>query len=742
MVTIRPALIEPEPRSPYVAYLNVVSFGALAARTIGPLYPGMNILYGPNEAGKTTLAAFVAGVLFGWEEARGRKNTYRTEHAERSGSLIFLEREVAEGGKPQARELSRVRNADGLKGDLTLVSDIDRETFRTMFYLTSDELRSLRHTTDITSKLLTAGSGTGRSPAHSLEQVQEKIASYFSTAAGAEHSIVRLNAQKEDLRRQVTQAAQEAERLRKLDREYHELAPERQAMSERLAGLNRRVENLAACQAAVEKIGGEREALEREIQRLRKEEGRATAEKEGLEDSIGQRLAHLKSGEERALRDKIEELETREAKQEHALELSRSNALTSQASYEVLVETYDDKSDQRRTHQSRQIKIALSVILPLVFLVSGIPLFIYGRSRASLTYMALGLALILFALLLAAGAVLLMLRPHRDEESQAERVKDAQWVMLQDKKRLEATVRESEELAQSIAATLDELGLGEAEGSLRRARSLLDEAKDVRAEIALASQKAQAARLRLSEAQDRLEVLNAQQAQAFAKAGLDESVDEETLASELERNSLLRDELLSTFESLNRRFGELEQILKEGRNFKDFDQLKLESQQVNTRLNESLDDLARLLLARRLLEVSIGTWESESQPEVYRQASRFLSLMTAGHWTSVRLSEEGNLQVSNDAFVTRDPLHLSMGTCQQLYLSLRIALLITAQNVGRSIPILADDILVNFDSERRKGAALALAELARHRQVILFSCHQEIVETLREADPEAKLINL
>ena len=80
-------------------------------------------------------------------------------------------------------------------------------------------------------------------------------------------------------------------------------------------------------------------------------------------------------------------------------------------------------------------------------------------------------------------------------------------------------------------------------------------------------------------------------------------------------------------------------------------------------------------------------------------------------------------------------VHLSLGTCQQLYLALRIALLVTADNVGRAVPIIADDILVNFDSQRRAGAAKALAQLARHRQVILLTCHEEIVETMRVADP-------
>ena len=123
-------------------------------------------------------------------------------------------------------------------------------------------------------------------------------------------------------------------------------------------------------------------------------------------------------------------------------------------------------------------------------------------------------------------------------------------------------------------------------------------------------------------------------------------------------------------------------------------------------------------------------------------AGRFLSLMTEGRWTSVSPTAEGDLQVTNDLMQTCNVLQLSLGTCQQLYLAMRIALLIVADNVGASVPVLADDILVNFDAKRRAGAAKALAELGRHRQVIVMTCHQEVVSALRAADPAATCLQL
>ena len=98
---------------------------------------------------------------------------------------------------------------------------------------------------------------------------------------------------------------------------------------------------------------------------------------------------------------------------------------------------------------------------------------------------------------------------------------------------------------------------------------------------------------------------------------------------------------------------------------------------------------------------------------MYRRAGELLSLMTDGAWIRVALSPEGTIVATDAARNERDPKHLSLGTCQQLYLALRIALLMCADNVGESVPILADDILVNFDSQRRAGAAPRLRARAK-----------------------------
>ena len=107
-----------EPRI-YLRSIHLERFGRFHDTVVGPFSDRMNIVLGANEAGKTTVASFVGGVLFGWEEARGNRNTYKPEGAERAGSLLFA-RSAGADANASAREdeetfvLSRARNADGL----------------------------------------------------------------------------------------------------------------------------------------------------------------------------------------------------------------------------------------------------------------------------------------------------------------------------------------------------------------------------------------------------------------------------------------------------------------------------------------------------------------------------------------------------------------------------------------------------------------------------------------------------
>ena len=720
----------------YLEHIRIDRYGAFTEYDVGPFGPGLNVVYGPNEAGKSTISSFIGGVMFGWDEARGVRNTYRPAEGERSGTLEFRDRVSGEKSS-----LFRRLNEDGLSGNSSIVADIDHATYRTMFSLSSDELRSLSNSSDVTARLLTAGSGTGSSPSAAFVELEQRIAAKTARSDDADESIVRLIQLSEDKRAEI-EKAQEANELRKQEgREMAELVESRALASARLDELNEQVENLHAARARIEELDALASRQKTEIDAL-KAERLEHATTRAIETSVSPQIIGLNVSEERLLRDKLEEYADEQEKLQRALDAAKENSASSSAAYEALLEMDEDAAVQERSLKNRTTQIVISVLLTLAFIICGIPLFIHGRTIHSLSFTALGIGLVVLACFMAAAALAVLLRPNKGAEALENRRKDAQWIMLQDKKKLDASLAAKDQLEREIATYFESSGLGAAGSSVRQARALLDDARDERSQMAALDQRLASIDLRLDAARQSLDDALDQRANAAQSEGLAPDVSLRELDAAIRDLSGQRDALSRAIEEMNQRYGELDQRLQTARSDRSFDTLKLEYQELQCRLREGKRELVTLLLAKRMLEKSIAAWESRSQPEVYAQASRLLALLTDGAWTRVSMTGEGRLVATALDGTTREVRHLSLGTCQQLYLSLRIAMLLQADSVGASIPVLADDILVNFDAVRRRAAASALAELARKRQVIVFTCHRETATVLQEADNDATYLEL
>lgn len=148
-------------------------------------------------------------------------------------------------------------------------------------------------------------------------------------------------------------------------------------------------------------------------------------------------------------------------------------------------------------------------------------------------------------------------------------------------------------------------------------------------------------------------------------------------------------------------------------------------------------------LAVHLLDRARERYERERQPEMIRTAARVFAEMTEGRYTDVRVPLDGTgISVIADGGHVYDTSKLSRGTAEQLYLALRVGLIGSLGQTGSALPILMDDVIVNFDPERRRGAAMAVSELASHRQVVFFTCHPDTAQVLSDAVEGAKVVEL
>jgi uncharacterized protein YhaN len=116
--------------------------------------------------------------------------------------------------------------------------------------------------------------------------------------------------------------------------------------------------------------------------------------------------------------------------------------------------------------------------------------------------------------------------------------------------------------------------------------------------------------------------------------------------------------------------------------------------------------------------------------------------MTEGRYSRIvaPLGEQKLLAMRPDG-ETVDPGKLSRGTAEQLYLAMRFAIAAEAEQI-RSLPILLDDILVNFDETRAGQSMRLIGEMAQTRHILLFTCHAHIVRMAEKLLPDYERIDL
>lgn len=149
-------------------------------------------------------------------------------------------------------------------------------------------------------------------------------------------------------------------------------------------------------------------------------------------------------------------------------------------------------------------------------------------------------------------------------------------------------------------------------------------------------------------------------------------------------------------------------------------------------VEQRLKDFARrwrvLALTSRTLESVRGAYERDRQPETLRQASGYLERFTDGRYCRVWTPLDEDVLRVDDASGRPIAVEcLSRGTREQLFLCLRLALAATYARRGIQLPLVLDDVLVNFDSHRAKAAAAVLRDFAADgHQMLVFTCHEHI----------------
>ena len=149
----------------------------------------------------------------------------------------------------------------------------------------------------------------------------------------------------------------------------------------------------------------------------------------------------------------------------------------------------------------------------------------------------------------------------------------------------------------------------------------------------------------------------------------------------------------------------------------------------HAQLLEQRDALERQYAALALAIETLGRADAELQsrfsPQLAQKAADYMDYLTSGRYDELVLARDLSAKArSADDPTPRDTAYLSAGTADLLYLSVRLALCELTCPTDDPCPLVLDDTLVNFDDARARRAMALFREIAQHRQVILFTCHE------------------
>jgi uncharacterized protein YhaN len=171
--------------------------------------------------------------------------------------------------------------------------------------------------------------------------------------------------------------------------------------------------------------------------------------------------------------------------------------------------------------------------------------------------------------------------------------------------------------------------------------------------------------------------------------------------------------------------------------------LRIEKAVKTQKLNKKSYEWSILVLARAIMRKAIEKYEKERQPEVIKEAQLFFSKMTLKRYSRIYAPlDEAKIYVEDRDGRQKDIQDLSRGTAEQLYLSLRFGFIREFSKRAEPLPIIFDDILVNFDPDRFQVACEAVKELIKTHQIFYFTCHPETIDLLTKIIPDSRKVDL
>ena len=159
-----------------------------------------------------------------------------------------------------------------------------------------------------------------------------------------------------------------------------------------------------------------------------------------------------------------------------------------------------------------------------------------------------------------------------------------------------------------------------------------------------------------------------------------------------------------------------------------------EQYEILKKTNDSIE------LVKTLLSKAYEKMKNSVSPVFTEKLSNNISKITKGKYCNLYFSDEQGLVVELDNGNYIPAERLSIGTIDQLYLSLRLAMLDEISK--EKVPIILDEAFAYYDDERLKNILSYLTTEFSDRQIIILTCTRREIGILEEMDVKFNYLKL
>ncbi len=164
----------------------------------------------------------------------------------------------------------------------------------------------------------------------------------------------------------------------------------------------------------------------------------------------------------------------------------------------------------------------------------------------------------------------------------------------------------------------------------------------------------------------------------------------------------------------------------------------VEAQAVELEMNRLTQQKKALEQRGEALSIAMATLDEASKevqkkllPVMNSTFTKTFENLTSQRYQDTRAGDQLNIMLHHpDSDLIVPVSALSNGTIDQLYLSLRIAVTETVFNIKERLPLILDEPFAQYDDKRTENALKLISELGKKQQVIIFTCKQREIEMI------------